>query len=171
MMGYWADTGYPNLVVGGSSGDYHMTIIRLNNLMGTFCEGDAGATYSQQISPAMMAYTQERGYTFRSDWLWFAPAYSQYVSEIDASRPIQVELTNSRGDQHHPTYGNHSVTGVGYEYDPSNASYQYMIIHDNWVTYERWLQFGVNYDAISFNTLVPLPYKLYLPAILKNASQ
>ncbi|MDA8189631.1 MAG: hypothetical protein M0T85_15940 [Dehalococcoidales bacterium] len=43
-----------------------------------------------------------------------------------------------------------------------------MIIHDNWVTYERWLQFGVNYDAISFNTLVPTGYRLFMPLIYKN---
>ncbi|MDA8189630.1 MAG: hypothetical protein M0T85_15935 [Dehalococcoidales bacterium] len=90
MMGYWADRNYPGLIAGGSSGDYYATIKRLNILMGTFCEGDGGWTYFSQISPAMMAYTQERGYTFRSDWLWLAPTYTQYMSEIDASRPIQV---------------------------------------------------------------------------------
>ena len=169
IMGYWADHDYPNLVAGGSYGDYRAAVIGLHDLMGTYCYGGSGWTYSNRITPAMLAYTGERGYTFGSEWLWSSTTatYDRFVSEVNSSRPIQVNLTNSWGDQHHPGYGNHSVTGVGYEYDPTNTDYRYMIIHDNWVTFERWLQYGVNYDSISFNTLLPMQ-RILLPIVLKN---
>lgn len=167
MMGYWADRGYPQLVLGGSEGDYQGTIIRLRELMGTFCSEGAGWTYYARIRPGMESFTRERGYNFRSDELFISPSFEQYIREIDSWRPVQIDLSNSVGDQHHPSYGDHSVTGVGYEYVPGDPNYRYMIIHDNWGSYEVWLQYGVNYDWIGFNTLYPV-YEVYLPFVSKN---
>lgn len=167
MMGYWSDRGYPDLVAGGSNGDYQATIVRLHELMGTFCSDGIGWTYLVRVTPALIDYTWERGYDFASRYIDLSPTYDQYLAEIDASRPLELGLANSVGDQHHPSYGNHSVTGVGYEYEPGRPSYRYMIIHDNWGTDDVWLQYGVNYDAIVFNTLAPL-HKVFVPFAVRN---
>jgi len=146
LMGYWADRGYPALVLGGSDGDYTGTIERLGQLMGT---NEAGWTWLP-IDDDLQDFAQERGYAFRTSER-SSPPYSDYVAEIDAHRPLVV-LVNG-----HELYGNHFITGFGYEYEPGNDTYRYMIVHDTWwsTAEDYWIQYGAGYSAIWFDTVVP----------------
>ncbi|MFN2129791.1 MAG: C39 family peptidase, partial [Anaerolineae bacterium] len=146
LMGYWADRGYPALVLGGSDGDYTGTIERLGQLMGT---NEAGWTWLP-IDDDLQDFAQERGYAFRTSER-SSPPYSAYVAEIDAHRPLVV-LVNG-----HELYGNHFITGFGYEYEPGNDTYRYMIVHDTWwsTAEDYWIQYGAGYSAIWFDTVVP----------------
>lgn len=146
LMGYWADRGYPGLVLGGSDGDYTGTIERLGQLMGT---NAAGWTWLP-IDDDLQDFARERGYSFSTSERSYPP-YSAYVAEIDAHRPLVV-LVNG-----HELYGNHFITGFGYEYEPGNDAYRYMIVHDTWwsTAEDYWIQYGAGYSAIWFDTVVP----------------
>lgn len=148
VMGYWDDHGYGNLIYGS---DWQGAINEMRNDMGTWCGADDGGyTNVGNISPGINAYAQAHGYTFASE-LWcdgcaVAPTYDRFRGEIDANRPLGVDISG------HATYGNHSVTGVGYE---TNGSY--MIVHDNWgSTGENvYLQYGSGYSNIYMHPVVP----------------
>ena len=145
-MGYWSDRGYPNLVNGGSAGDYPGTIDQLAYLMGTSSEGWTWLPINDDIR----SFAALRSYSFQSSETYM-PSYATLVSEIDAHRPIVV-LVND-----HTLYGNHFITGFGYEYDPSNPNYRYMIVHDTWSSTpeDYWVQYGTGYGKIWFDTVVP----------------
>jgi len=145
-MGHWADRGYPNLVYGGSDGDYQGTIDQLAELMGTSPEGWTWLPINDDVRN----FAAQRGYTFRSDET-FMPSYGRFVDEIDAHRPIVV-LVND-----HDVYNNHFITGFGYEYDPTDPDFRYMIVHDTWGSTPEnyWVQYGVGYSRIWFDTVVP----------------
>ncbi len=145
-MGHWADRGYPNLVYGGSDGDYSGTIDQLATLMGTSPEGWTWLPIDDDIR----SFAALRGYSFQSSEQ-YSPPYEAFVSEIDAHRPIVV-LVNG-----HVLYGNHFITGFGYEYDPSDPNSRYMIVHDTWYSTPEdfWVQFGTGYSGIWFDTVVP----------------
>lgn len=70
---------------------------------------------------------------------------------IDAHRPI-VGLVND-----HDVCGNHFITGFGCEFDPEDAGYRYMIVHDTWGSTPEnyWVQYDAGYDRIWFDTVVP----------------
>lgn len=145
-MGHWADRGYPNLVYGGSGGDYKGAIDQLASLMGTSSEGWTWLPVNDDIKN----FAALRGYSFQSSE-FYMPSYSTFVGEIDAHRPIVV-LVNG-----HVFYENHFITGFGYEYDPSNPNYRYMIVHDTWGSTPEnyWVQYGTGYSKIWFDTVVP----------------
>ena len=146
VMGYWADRGYPNLVYGGSGGIYTDTIDQLATLMGTSPEGWTWLPINDDIRN----FAVQKGYSFQSAEMNM-PAYSTFVSEIVAHRPVVV-LVND-----HTFYGNHFITGFGYEYDPSDPNYRYMIVHDTWgnTAVDYWVQYGTGYSRIWFDTVAP----------------
>ena len=57
LMGFWADRGYPNLMVGGSRGDYAGTIDQLASVMGT----SAGGWTWLPINDDIKKYAAQRG--------------------------------------------------------------------------------------------------------------
>ena len=147
-MSYWDSQGYGNLIYGG---DWQGAVNEMRTYMGTWCGQDRqGWTNIGNISPGMSSYAQARGYTFASDF-WCntcaaSPTYDRYRSEIDTNRPVVVDVIS------HRTYGNHTVTGVGYD-----TSGSYLIVHDNWSSTGEnvYLQYGSGYGDIFMHSLVP----------------
>lgn len=145
LMGYWADRGYPNLVYGGSKGDYRGTIDQLAILMGT---NPLGWTWLP-IDDDIRNFTNLRGYSgFNSDEIDY-PGFDRLKNEIDLNRPSSV-LVNE-----HVEFGDHFITMFGYEYDPSLPNYQYMMVHDTWGDGDYWVQYGVGYSGIWMDTMNP----------------
>jgi uncharacterized protein YneR len=148
VMGYWDNHGYGNLIYGS---DWQGAVNEMRNHMGTQCGQDGGGwTNVGNISSGMSAYAQSHGYTFVSE-LWCSgcatsPTYDNYRGQINASRPLVVDVIG------HSTYGSHSVTGVGYD---TNGSY--MIVHDNWSSTGEnvYLQYGSGYSSIFMHPLIP----------------
>ena len=145
LMGYWSDRGYPNLVDGGSQGDFSTTIVDLADLMDT---NYYGWTFFP-INTDLVAFAKRRGYKgFHSDeWMW--PPYSMLKGEIDHGRPAVLLLGGSW------QYGSHFVTLFGYDYDPNNAYDQYMVIHDTYDHGDYRIAFGWGYSELDIDTLVP----------------
>lgn len=151
---FWADAGYPGL------GDAYWpdTTVDLRRHMDTFCYGTAGTTLLHKIAPGMIAFAAERGYDFQSlQYCWPADenwvgcnqrefTWQRYSDEIDGCRPALMAISN------HPLYGDHTVTGIGY--DTSNGGYY--IVHDNWGSTPRevWIQHEQSVDRPRF--LFPL---------------
>ncbi|MDQ7030511.1 MAG: C39 family peptidase [Ardenticatenia bacterium] len=148
-LGYWDNRGYDRLL-----GDrWQDAVNSMRDDMNTVCDQYGnGSTSVSDISPGIVQYTYERGYTFTSELLCNSsycserPTFDRYQQEIDAGRPIIVNLIN-------PDYYNvnHTVTGVGY--DGSG----FMIVHDNWeiTAKDIYLQYGSGYTDLFFNTIVP----------------
>jgi hypothetical protein len=147
-MGYWDNQGYGNLIYGS---DWQSAVNEMRTDMGTWCGQDGtGWTSIGNISPGMSQYAQAHGYTFASE-LWcegcaISPTYDRYRGEIDANRPLLVDVIN------HPTYHDHTVTGVGYD-----TSGPYLIVHDNWSSTGEnvYLQYGSGYSDIYMHPLIP----------------
>jgi hypothetical protein len=144
VMGYWADRGYPSLMYGGSSGDYTGTIDQLASLMGTSPEGWTWLPISDDIK----RFAAGRGYTFGSQEIT-TPTFERLQDEIDNHRPTTV-LVNG-----HVKYGDHFITMFGYEFDPANSNYKYMMVHDTWGDGDYWVQYGAGYSWIWADTTVP----------------
>jgi len=147
LMGYWSSRGYPSLMSGGSQA----VIERLHDLADTECCGSAtvcgnpgyGCTWWDDIDEAMEAFVSERGYTGQSSYISW-PTFAQYKSEINADRPVVLGLMG------HEDWGDHIVTGVGYNDD----SGQYMIVNPNWSGSEvTSIQYGQGYSSIGMDTL------------------
>jgi len=114
VLGYWDARGYPNLQSGG---DWQQLVLDLGSYMATDC----GSTSISNISPGLVDYAQAKGYYFESELEWTDTSYGLFRDEIDANRPLVLDLINAV-----EYWGaNHSVTGVGYQTDG-----RYMIVHD-----------------------------------------
>jgi len=153
VMGYWADRGYPRLMWGGSTGNWKDTINGLHVHMKTCCEGSMGSTLNIFEASGIRGFTEERGYCFWTDHRYTSVSYSEYVNEIDAGRPIIVGARGWCPPNCDWCYGDHTVTGVGY--DKTNG--EFMIIHDGWEdTAENvFVQFGAGYSSIEFTKAAP----------------
>lgn len=143
-IGYYADRGFPNLISGGSQGNFTAAIDELANLMGTSSQG---LTYLP-ISDDMRNYAARHGYQFASNE-YYNPNFQILVNEVNIRHPVVV-LVNG-----HIEYGDHFITAFGYEYDPSNTNYRYMIVHDTWGDGDYAVQFGTGYSRIWFTTIYP----------------
>ena len=155
VMGYWDNHGYGNLIYGS---DWQGAVNEMRGDMGTYCDGNTGSTDLTNVAPSVVVYAQNHGYTFGSD-TWCPSVleyqgcsgvdisdYNHYLAEIDAGRPLVVDVTG------HTSYGDHSVAGVGYD---TNGSY--MIVHDNWsgTDADIYLQYGSGYSEIFFHPVIP----------------
>ncbi|HHW84926.1 MAG TPA: hypothetical protein GX400_01790 [Chloroflexi bacterium] len=148
VMGYWDNNGYSNLVA-GSEWQGAVNDMRLH--MNTVCTADGGgSTNVGSVSSGVVNYATAKGYTFASE-LWcsdcsVAASYANYQGEIDASRPVLVDVIG------HAQYGNHSIVGVGYD-----SAGNYLIIHDNWPTTAEnvYLQYGSGYSSIFMHPVRP----------------
>jgi len=118
VMGYWDGHGYPSLQSGG---DWQGLVNALRSYMDTYCSGGSGRTSIGDISPGIVNYAGSKGYYFESKIYWPSATYSLFQSEINADRPIVVDLFSSADYWGY----DHTVTGVGYQ-----TSGSYMIVHD-----------------------------------------
>ena len=151
---FWANAGYPSL------GDAYWpdTALDLRSRMETFCYGTTGTTLTSKIAPGLLAFAEARGHAFQSlqycwptdlDWVGCNHrefTWQRYADEIDACRPALISISN------HPLYGNHTVTGIGYD----TSGGRFYIVHDNWTSTPRevWIQHEESIDRHRF--LFPL---------------
>ena len=148
IMGFWDNNGYGNLIAGS---DWQGAVNTMRTEMGTYCGQDGtGWTQINNISSGMINYASAKGYTFASE-LWcsdcgVAASYANFQGEIDANRPILVDVIG------HAQYGNHSIVGVGYD-----SAGSYLIIHDNWSSTAEnvYLQYGSGYSSIFMHPVRP----------------
>jgi hypothetical protein len=132
VLGYWDAHGYPNLQSGGN---WQQLVLDLGNYMSTSC----GSTNIGNISSGMVNYARARGYYFESELYWPAPSYDLFCSEIDAGHPLVVDLIGAA----EYWWGNHSVTGIGYQTDGS-----YMIVNNALacgVSHSHYIHYGSGY--------------------------
>lgn len=129
---YHDANGFPTLV---NENDLTGLRLRLRTLM----EWTTNGTYADKQLSGTRTYVQERGvagYNFalhaRSNFRGVTStnmAFAQFTSEIDAGRPVQLNIINYAG-----TTGGHAVCGVGYYSGRVGnvTSATWAIIHDNW---------------------------------------
>jgi hypothetical protein len=95
-----------------------------------------GWSWSNHVGPALVNYVHlmqpaaTANYTSRS---WSTSLWSQYQTEINASRPV-VFLVDSSGDGG----TDHFITGIGYD---EIAGIKYYATWDTWYTTIRWEEF------------------------------
>ncbi len=143
-MGYYADRGFPNLIAGGSNGAKLAAIDELANLMGTSATGWTWLPIDDDIRN----YASRHGYNFSSGETE-DPPFIDLINQINAYHPVVILVNDDI------VYGDHSITGFGYQYNPANTTDNYMIVHDTWGPANVWVQFGTHYDRIWFDTVVP----------------
>ncbi len=129
---YYDANGFPSLV---NESDLTGMRLRLRTLM----EWTTNGTYGDKQMSGARAYVLERnvsGFNFayhaRGNYRGVTStnmAFSQYTSEIDAGRPVQLNVTNYQG-----TTGGHAICGVGYYSGRVGTvtSSTWAIVHDNW---------------------------------------
>ncbi len=147
LMGYWDNYGFSNLINGS---DHNSTIIRLNQLAGTWCEGNSGVTYFSDLTPAMESYASEKGYSNFNSTFYSGSGvtYSRLQNEIDNDRPLVVNF--SGGPPYNYLHG-HSNTGIGYDTSGGN----YMILQTNLSSVgTKRVLYGSSYGTMYFNTLI-----------------
>ena len=88
----------------------------LRGRMGTWCQNGEGWTTFAAVRDGMESYTIDRDYAVTVT-LGAEANYADYRAEIDAGRPAVLVFKNQS------EYGNHAVTGVGYQDD-------YFVVHD-----------------------------------------
>lgn len=130
--------GFPNLV---NEADLTGLRLRLRTLM----EWTTDGTYADKQLSGTRSYVQERGvtgfnfaYHARANYRGVTStdmSFAAFTSEIDAGRPVQVNVQNYR--QTNPTddnYGGHATCGVGYFSGNVGGVTRtaWAIIHDNW---------------------------------------
>ena len=125
----------------------------------------SGAAYGSSSGPSMVAYALDHGeYPFTTSFDGYV-SYSQFVNEIAAGRPVELEFEslNVDGPTVRERYGDHAITGVGYDYTPGDASSEYMIVRDNWPSTPKdvYIDFTTGaqtqYDECDMSTFVPPP--------------
>lgn len=152
IVKYWAGHGYPaldrNLLPKYASpydpnaaddysppkAPYQKMINDLHVFFHTFhSEGDGGAAWPYDFAPGLTSYAKKiGGYTFTAtpinNFSWV-----DYAAEIAADRPVLLGFNGL--EVYAPDdfeYGDHAITGVGYDYTPTVRGSEYLIIRDNW---------------------------------------
>lgn len=122
LIYYWDSHGYPNLVTTETS---NQVIEKLATYMGT---DSSGSTNVFNIMPGTIQYIKSKGYTNFDGYNLNPPTYYDIRNEIDNSRPLLLSVIG------HPTYKNHTMTCVGYEYttELGQITEKYVIVHDTW---------------------------------------
>jgi hypothetical protein len=151
----------------------HKVVNDMHVAMGTFAWGDAGdstrpgATYSAEAGPGMVSYAlQVGGYVFDSATV-SGFSWDSYVTEIGSDRPTlllfqDLSVENDVNGRWFD-YGNHAITGVGYDYTVEDPSSRYMIIYDNWLTtpaavyieYDGWNDWWSSNKMVTFRYVPP----------------
>ncbi|MGX1826778.1 C39 family peptidase [Paenibacillus taichungensis] len=120
---YWDNNGYPNLVQ--STTTTNTLIEVMANYMSTNSDGTTG--WDNRVT-GMKKFWTDRNYSVCVSRV--SANFSTHKTEMTNNRP---DVINVVGDA---TYGNHDMTGVGYEeYQDTNqnlAWFRYVIVHDTW---------------------------------------
>ncbi len=165
VVGYWALT-YPTLLTGKTpvqGGTAWQKVVNdLHVYFHTSNDRGSGSTYGSAVAPGLTRYAQGiGGLSFSSsdssNFSWTA-----YTGEMDADRPVVLMFQNLNvTSPKHFAYGDHAVTGIGYDYTPGSVASEYMIIHDNWPAYtsdDVYVQFSgpnATYDSRDMVTFTP----------------
>lgn len=165
VVKYWAGNGYPNLFTGKNptqgGASWEKVVNDLHVYFRTSDDSGSGSTYGSAVAPGLKGYAQGiGGYSFTSvdvgNFTWAA-----YTGEIDANRPVVLMFQNLNvtAPAAFP-YGDHAITGIGYDHTPGVVASEYMIVHDNWpaAPSDVYVQFSgpnTTYDSRDMVTFVP----------------
>ncbi|PHB16691.1 hypothetical protein COE80_28135 [Bacillus pseudomycoides] len=136
IFAYWSQHGFGNLFKNTESsnrlidniGDDMGTTKGYRNPDGSKITG--GATPVSNMVAGIKKYWNNRGYYPESE-LITKPTFERYKQEINMNQPFVINIFK------HLMYGDHSVTGVGYEelyIADVNEKYQILTVHDTWNT-------------------------------------
>ncbi|MBL3741174.1 S-layer homology domain-containing protein [Bacillus cereus] len=123
LVAYWSQY-YNNLLSDNET--THQLIDNLGDVMGT--DRTKGETPQSKMAPGIQQYWKTRGYDVETQYD-INPTFEKYKKEIDSDRPILVNIIND------PTFGNHTVIGVGYmdfNLPELNETYRDITVHDAW---------------------------------------
>lgn len=154
ILGYWYLKGYENIMPSIYPWDTIETVAKYYGTVVDFSKPDYGSTYTSKIAPGLTKYFNDRGYKAEIK-LHDGNSFQDIKNEIDQGRPMIINTSK------HPTYEDHSVTGVGYEdfYSPEfNENFRSLIIHDTWDTTpeDMYIDFGRESNFIySYATVAP----------------
>ncbi|MDA2087543.1 MULTISPECIES: S-layer homology domain-containing protein [Bacillus cereus group] len=130
LLGYWYLKGYENLMPNIYPWDTIEEIAKYYGTKVDYSQPDYGSTYVDKIAPGLKKYFNDKGYRAEVE-LHMGSSFQGIKNEIDQGRPMLITTYK------HPTYGDHSVTGIGYEdfYSPEfNENFRSLIVHDTWET-------------------------------------
>ncbi|MFC5775517.1 C39 family peptidase [Ectobacillus antri] len=141
IVKYWDSRGYPNLV--GTSQTTHSLIDQLATSMNT--NRSTGGTSVSNMRTGMINFWGARGYGVTVTT--YSGSFSTHINEINAGRPDWVTTAN------HPVWGDHAMTGVGYEeyYNTSDFTwYRQVILHDTWSStpVDYWIKWTSYFDYV-----------------------
>lgn len=122
LIYYWDAHGYPNLVINETT---NQIIEKLAMNMGTDSNGSTNVLF---IMSGTIQYIKSKGYTNFDGYDLNPPSYYDVRNEINNSRPLLLSVIG------HPTYENHTMACVGYEYvtELGEITEEYVIVHDTW---------------------------------------
>jgi len=116
--------GYPNLVQSTTTDKTLIEVLATN--MNT--DSSTGKTDWNDRVTGMINFWDQKGYSVSVSRV--SDSYSTHTTEINNNRPNIINVVND------PTYGNHDMTGVGYEeYQVPEENfkwYHFVIVHDTW---------------------------------------
>lgn len=140
IMAYWAKNGYPKLNTYSST---NSLINALATKMST--NRNTGGTSVSNMVSGMKSYITGKGYS--ATVTSYTGTFSRHVTEIKAGYPSWVTTEN------HPVWGDHAMTGVGYEeyYDTNALKWnRQLILHDTWsdTPKDYWVKWSSYFDYI-----------------------
>jgi len=133
VLGYWDSHGYPDFPVGNP------LIDELADAMGTWDWPIDGWTWPWDIDNGIEEVSENHGYSNfdASNDYWMS--WSEVKTEVDADRPFVINMLHGgTGSGNSQSYGDHSVTCVGYDDYAEN----YVVIHDTWDEQVHTLAYG-----------------------------
>lgn len=144
IIRYWDNNGYSNLIQSTTTNS-HVIDVLADQYM--FTDSQGGTLPSNFVS-GIRKYMNDRGY---SPTISTGSTFAFHKTQMNSGKPDKLGTSN------HPVWGNHAVTGVGYEeyYDTSSLGWNRMVIvHDTWDNTVRdywitWSSYFSNVVSIS----------------------
>ncbi|GIP30798.1 C39 family peptidase [Paenibacillus sp. J2TS4] len=123
IVKYWANNGYPNLVQRGTT--TNELIEEMADFMNTNRDGTTG--WDDRVT-GMVNYWSDKNYKVSVSRV--SASFSTHKTEMNNDRPDIINVVDDA------TYGNHDMTGVGYEeYQDTEQNlkwFRWVIVHDTW---------------------------------------
>ena len=119
ILGYWDDNGYS-----GIPDDDETLIDDCHYYMNTTT---GGTTLPIYIDGGIEGVFGRYSYDCDASNVWDF-SWSDITTEIAADRPFELSMDNN------PTYGDHSVTAFGCEWDDSDPDHKYIWVNTTWPT-------------------------------------
>ncbi|MBG9757657.1 C39 family peptidase [Lysinibacillus sp. fkY74-1] len=140
IIKYWRDNGYSGLVQSTTTVS-HLIDVLADSYMST---NSSGGTSVSNMKSGMKKYMNDRGY---SPTIGDSATFAYHKAEINAGRPSWITTAS------HPVWGDHAVTGVGFEeyYDTSSLSWKrQIIVHDTWdsTVKDYWISWSSYFDHV-----------------------